>query len=614
MKISILHSATPAQGRGDNNALRAIGAGAPIARKNRNVMPGSTRHRSFVILAFTTMSGFLSAQTTPGGTYTIEGDFLRTINSVQKLDLRPESIDTVLPVTPMQYTMLPVKADVPARVDSIEAAKLNIQLAQQRLYKGFVKAGFGLYTTPLFEVYYDQIRSKKNGYGIHYKHMSSNGGSDDVGPSDYSYNSVDAFYNAYLKHHEVTGKLMYDRRRVSYYGYDSNDSIEDLLDSKTLADDARKQVYNDIGFAARLKSLYKDSTKLAHNVGLEVHNYKNLVGSTETNMRFDATLGMEMGAETYGGTLLIDNNAYRAVLGSGLEDIRTNGVMIGAEPFVSTKSDKYTVKVGAGLFLDSQGKTTFHFYPQAYLDYSLFDDMLKPYLGVDGRRIRNSFRSLTRENPWLSGAPGLANSSLMYDIYGGLRGSFSSDIGFDVQVSGSRMKNRPLYISTPTLIDSTSLGNRFGIAYDEVGQLDLSGEVTYSHSEHIDVTGRIDVFTYTTDNQAEAWNLPPYKLSLGARYDFRDKLIVKLEAQFLGARKAGFILDPGTPTFAEYNGEIVSGNLDGFLDLYFGVEYRYTKRLSLFFDVSNLSASKYERWYGYPVQRTLVMGGATYAF
>ncbi|MBK9759407.1 MAG: hypothetical protein IPO90_05415 [Flavobacteriales bacterium] len=46
----------------------------------------------------------------------------------------------------------------------------------------------------------------------------------------------------------------------------------------------------------------------------------------------------------------------------------------------------------------------------------------------------------------------------------------------------------------------------------------------------------------------------------------------------------------------------------------FGVEYRYTKRLSLFFDASNLSASKYERWNRYPVQRTLFMGGATYAF
>ena len=554
-----------------------------------------------------------SAQTTPGGEYYINGIFNPVIADVRKMDLRPASIDTVLPVTPMQYTMLPVKADVPARVDSIEAAKLNIQLAQQRLYKGFVNAGFGLYTTPLFEVYYDQTRNKKNGFGIHYKHLSSNGGLSDVGPSTYSFNNVDAFYSAYLKHHEVVGRLLYDRRRVSYYGYSSNDSIENVLDGKSLDDDAIKQEYNDIGFSARLKSLYKDSTKLAHNVGLEVHNYKNLRGSTETNMRFDANVSMEQGAETYGGTLLIDNNAYRAVLGNGLEDVRTNGVMIGAEPYVSTKGDKYTVKVGAGLFLDSQGKTTFHFFPQAYLDYSLFDDILKPYVGVDGRRIRNSFRTLTRENPWLSGAPAIANSSLMYDIYGGLRGSFSSDIGFDVRISTSRMKNRPLYVNTPALVDSTALGDRFGIAFDEVSQLDLSGEVIYSHSEHVDITGRIDVFTYTTDTQAEAWNLPPYKLSLGARYDFRDKLIVKVEAQFLGARKAQRVLaDP--IVFSEQPPPTETIDLKGFLDLYFGVEYRYTKRLSLFFDASNLSASKYERWYRYPVQRTLFMGGATYAF
>ena len=552
------------------------------------------------------------AQTTPGGEYYINGIFNPVIADVRKLDLDPQSIDTVLPVEPMRYTMLPVKADVPARVDSIEAAKLNIQLAQQRLYKGFVKAGFGLYTTPLFEVYYDQTRSRKNGYGLHYKHLSSNGGLSDVGPSDYSYNSVDAFYNAYLKHHEVGGRLIYDRRRVSYYGYDSNDSIADVLDSKPLEDDDVKQVYNDIGFAARLKSLYKDSTKLAHNVGLEVHNYKNLTGSTETNVRFDATLSMEQGSETYGGTLVIDNNAYRAVLGNGLEDVRTNGVLIGAEPCVSTKGDKYTVKVGAGLFLDSQGKTTFHFYPQAYLDYSLFDDMLKPYAGVDGHRQRNGFRSLTRENPWLSGAPAIANSSLMYDIYGGLRGSFSNDIGFDVRVSANRIKGRPLYVNAPTVIDSTDIGDRFAIAYDDVKQLDISGQLTYSHSEHIDITGRIDVFTYTTDQQAEPWNLPPYKLSLGARYDFRDKLIVKLEAQFLGARKASRTTTVALDDVLVTNKATI--DLDGFLDLYFGAEYRYTKRLSLFFDVSNLSASKYERWYRYPVQRTLFMGGATYAF
>jgi hypothetical protein len=557
-----------------------------------------------------------SAQTdgnTPGGEYYINSVYNPVIGFVQKIDLRPESIDTVLPVTPMTYVMLPVKADVPARVDSIEAAKLNIQLAQQKLYKGFVKAGFGIYTTPLLELYYDQTRSRKNAYGLHYRHLSSNGGLSDVGPSDYSYNNVDGYYSAYLPHHEVGARFIYDRRRVSYYGYDLTDSLNNLQQQHAPPDDAVKQIYNDIGFALRLKSLYKDSTKLAHDVGLEVHTYGNLTGSRETNLKLTGDLSMEMGTETYGGRILIDNNAYRAVFGEGIKDVRTNGTLLGLEPFVSTKGDKYTVRVGAGMFLDSQGKTTFHFFPQAYLDYSLFDDILVPYIGVDGHRIRKGFRSLTQQNPWLGGAPNIANSSLMYDVYGGLRGSFSSDIGFDVRISNSRMKARPLFISAPYLVDSVTYGGRFGVVYDQVDQLDLSGELTYSHDEHLDITGRIDVFTYTTDQQAEAWNLPPYQLSLGARYDFRDKILLKLELQFLGARKAGYIDVPaGQETFAEVFPR--TKDLDGYLDMHLGLEYRYTKRLSVFLDASNLSASKYERWYGYPVQRALVLGGATFAF
>ena len=100
--------------------------------------------------------------------------------------------------------------------------------------------------------------------------------------------------------------------------------------------------------------------------------------------------------------------------------------------------------------------------------------------------------------------------------------------------------------------------------------------------------------------------------SLIARYDIRDKLILKGEAQLVGRRPSLGIVrtdlsDPGSITSQQQD-------LDGYLDLYLGAEYRYNKRLSVFFDVSNMSASKYERWYRYPVQRTLFMGGATYAF
>jgi hypothetical protein len=399
---------------------------------------------------------------------------------------------------------------------------------------------------------------------------------------------------------------------VSYYGYPSTDSLENLiLVSPKAPDDALKQIYNDIGFAVRVKSLYKDSTKLAHNAGLEVHNFTNLTGSRELNVKLDADLAMEQGTETYGGQVLIDNNAYRGERGDSLAELRQNGTMVGLSPFVSTTNGKYLVKVGAGIFIDALGKTTFHFYPQAHLQYRLFDDILVPYIGVDGKRIRNSFRSLANDNPFINGAPLLANSSLMYDLYGGLRGSLGHDIGFDVRISKSQMKDRPLYIGQEYQFDSVRHGDQFITVYDRVDQLDIGGELRYSHDEHIDIHGGLHLFSFETDLQAEAWNLPTYTINLGGTYDFQDKLLLKIEARFVGMRKATLPVSQG---WNDLSAVPTAVDAKGYVDLYLGLEYRYTKRFSVFLDASNLSASKYERWYNYSAQRALVLGGATYAF
>lgn len=539
----------------------------------------------------------------PGGQYYVHGVFNPVIADAEKLFLDPEPFDSIIPPQPLRYDMLGVRYDVVARVDTIAPAKVNVTAMQERLYRGFIKAGFGLYTTPLGELYYDQTRSRKNGYGIHLKHLSSNGGLNDVGPSDYSNNRMEGFYTSFLPQHEVNGNIAYDRRRVTYYGYDL--ALFDSVPEPSVDD--LEQFYNDIGFGARIRSLYRDTTKIAHAVGMEVHTYGNKAQSRELNLRLTADLGKEDGTETYGLGVLIDNNAYRGRPAEG-EDFRQNGTIVGLMPSVSTASDKYTVKVGVGMFIDAMNETTFHFYPNVYASYSLFGDMLVPYIGVDGYRQRNSFRSLTRENPWLIDAPGLANSSLMYDIHGGLRGSFSRDVGFDVRVSGQRWKDKPLYVNEAYF----SFGNQFTTVYDRVDILDVRGELIYSPSEAVQVSGRIDIYRYDTDEQPEAWNLPPYEIGLIARYDLREKLILKVEAQFMGRRPVSGVVQ--TDVTDETTATVVDQELDGFMDLYLGAEYRYNKRLSVFVDVSNLSASKYERWYNYPVQRTLFMGGATYAF
>jgi len=564
----------------------------------------------------------LVAQVENGGDYVIQGIFSPTIADAQKIDLRPEPIDTILPDQTVKYDVLTVKAVIPATVDSIAAARLNVVESQQKLYKGFVKGGFGLYTTPLGEVYFDQTRSRENAYGVHLKHLSSNGGLKNVGPSDYSTNKADLFYNHYLRNHEVGGRFMYDRRRVSYYGYNALDSIEYLINTLDTKEDARKQVYNDLGFAVRVRSLYKDSTLIAHDVGLEVHSYSNLSESHETNVRITADLSKNEQGDRYGLGIVVDNNAYRSLYREGVfgeatilttADKRTNGTMIGLIPMVKREGEKYVVRVGAGLYVDAQNNTTFHFYPKAYASYSLFDDILVPYIGFEGERKRNSLRSLTRENPWLIGAPVLKNSSLLYDLYGGVRGSFSSKIGFDVRLGYSSTEDRPLYISAPNY----PTGDRMAVVYDRVDIFVVGGELSYRHSDALRLKARVDFYNYTTEVENEAWNLPPYQISFGGTYNLREKLFVNVEALVLGQRKSAYYVQPSDATPDATTGLITQPeefNLKGYLDLHLGLEYRYTKRLSVFLDLSNLSASKYEQYYQYGVQRGLLLGGATYSF
>ena len=544
-----------------------------------------------------------------GNEYVIQGVFSPVIADARKIDLRPRALDTIVAEQPVSYQVLAVQAQIPARVDSIEAAKLSVQTPQQRIYNGFVKGGFGLFTTPLGELYYNQGRDRHNTYGIHARHLSSNGGSKDVGPSDYSFNNIDAHYTHFLPDHELSGRLLYDRRRVSYYGYTSNDSIEDALQAIPEPPvDAFKQVYNDIGFAARLKSAYTDSTRLAHEAGVEVHAYSNLTGSRETNIRLQGSVGKQEGREYFGLGILVDNNAYRGKVSEAAGFMRNNGILFGFTPTVTTSGDRYKVVVGAGIYIDALRRTTFHFFPHADLSYRLFGDILIPYVGVDGERRRNSLRSLTRENPWLHGAPGLVNTSLLYDGHGGLRGSFSRHIGFDVRLSIAKLDDMPLFINLPF----APYGDRMGVVYDRVGITTVSGELRYRANDAVSFLGRAEIMSYTVRLEEQPWNLPPYRITLGGRYTFRDKLIVKAEALFLGARPAYRAAEPvlaGETPLASTRTE-----LDGFMDLYLGLEYRYTKRLSVFLDMSNLSASKYERWFRHPVQRGLILGGATYAF
>jgi hypothetical protein len=80
------------------------------------------------------------------------------------------------------------------------------------------------------------------------------------------------------------------------------------------------------------------------------------------------------------------------------------------------------------------------------------------------------------------------------------------------------------------------------------------------------------------------------------------------------------IYQDGLPVVGEIGLKIVKDAAEkgsknfAIIDFNLGFEYRYSKILSGFVNINNLTAGRYQNWYNYPNQRFNLMAGITYAF
>lgn len=538
----------------------------------------------------------------PGGEHYVHGVFNPTIKDAFKILDKPIQFDTIIDIKPMSYELLTVKGATELRMDTIEAARLRMQANLKKLYKGYAKAGIGLYTTPLFEVYYNEGRSRNSSYGVKLKHFSSNGGLNDVGPSAYSDNHASIWGKKFFKEHALDGSIFYDRNVVHFYGFDE----DEIPDSTVIHKDDVKQRFNYIGAQGGWKSYFKDSARVNHSINLRYYNLQDKYDAQENNVLFNARFSRYLNSELYALDFDADINGYKRVKRDGHDHSYTNTILRFL-PHVSTQGKNFNVLVGLGIFVDATNTAKFHFYPHAEFRYSLFDDLIIPYAGITGSKDRNGLKTLSDENPFIVSDLNLVNTNKKYDIYGGVRGTISSKSEFNAFVSYKKFKDHVFFI-----MDTLSLlNNQFDVVYDELEQFTIGGELAYNDGEKLSLFTKAEVFSYSTKDLTEAWNLPSFKWTVGGTYDMQNKLLIKLEVYMLGKRKAESVIPEDGDDLTQTS---FTRTLNPYFDMYLGLEYRYTKRLSVFLDISNLTATRYARWYRYPTQRVLLMGGATYSF
>nr|WP_238568486.1 TonB-dependent receptor [Algibacter lectus] len=153
--------------------------------------------------------------------------------------------------------------------------------------------------------------------------------------------------------------------------------------------------------------------------------------------------------------------------------------------------------------------------------------------------------------------------------------------------------------------DDYTYGNSFGVVYDDINTFGVSGEINVDINRNFNLGLKAEYFSYSSDTEAEAWNLPDVKGSMFLDYQINQNWFAGANLFYTGERKDQFFLTTSTPQTV---------TLDSYFDANAHVGYHVTEQISVFAKANNIANNNYERWQNTPVQAIQFLAGATFKF
>ena len=522
-----------------------------------------------------------------------ESVFEPTIKDAVKLGDLPEIKDTVKKIANINYGIISTPLVSKYEVIPIDAAKMQNE-PLSKLYHSLLKVGMGTYTTPYGEFWVNSLRTRDVAYGLHLKHLSSSSHLKDVGYSGFSDNEGEIYGKKFYKKHTLTGEFNYKRNVSRFYGYDTT---ENKLDK-----DYTKQRYQLFEPVVKLQSHYTDSSKINHTIKLGYYNLKDLYNVAENNIKLNTVFNTFINKERL--FVAFDADYYN----HKLPNDTFNDVIIKLNPYFETHGKKWMLDIGLAATLDAftnQSSAKFYFHPQLNAQFDVYEGIIIPYAGVNGGLQKNSLRSLSNENPFITSTLNYKNSNTKINVFGGLKGNLSSKTSYDVKAAYSIVDSMHFFVVDYT--KNGTLDNQYKVLYDNTNLFNVSGQVKYQYKEKIHFLAKGNYYMYKTKNLTRAYHRPDFDLTFSAQYNLKSKIIIKADVFVIGNQ---FALTQVSDASFNYTTE--PKLLKGIVDVNLGAEYRYSKMLSFFVNFNNIANTRYYRWEKYPSQRFNLMAGLTF--
>ncbi|MCL6296541.1 TonB-dependent receptor [Jejuia spongiicola] len=479
-----------------------------------------------------------------------------------------------------------------------------------KLYDNYATLGVGTYTTILGEVYLNHAISRTESVGGYVSHHSSQGGIDGLAFDDnFSTTKINANYSSRLRDLAWNVEGGFQQQMYNWYGVE--EGLISLAQSSNI--DEEHSFYSaHFGGDISFENTYINSGSFFFR------RFGDNQGSGENRFIAKAKIDIPINGEEISTDFKFDyiNGTFDRSNTSNNE-LRHGNFQISVSPTYQLKEDDLTVNLGVSVsyLRDSETKdNNIYLYPNITATYRLVNDVLIAYGGIQGELIQNSYHDFATENSFVSPTLAVMPTDQQYNAYIGLKGKLSSNMSYNISGRYLADRSKALFRHNTTFFDFTNAenyqyGNSFGIVYDDVDTFGVAGEINVDVNRNFKLGLKAEYFKYTTDTEAEAWNLPDVKGSLFLDYQINEHWFAGANLIYVGERKDLLsIIDPFTGPASTLI------TLDSYFDANAHLGYHINDKISVFAKANNISNKAYERWFNYPVQSIQFLAGATFKF
>ena len=535
---------------------------------------------------------------------TIVKPYTPKISDAFKLKQTPRIGRSETPQKSVKYTIfsIPVASTfTPAKGRSVGLNKTK----KQKLVQNYAALGVGNYGTVLGNLYLNHQLGRGERIGGYIEHHSSQGGIDDLQrDDDFSNNSIQINYVKSLKALVWNTDAAYNRQVVNWYGlpFETTNSIDS------------KQVYSTI----ELGSDVQFTKGVLSSADLQLRRFSDAYESQEYYLTGEAKVQLNALNTPINSTIKVGYlKGSFAKNYNGIEPQNYGNIQFSVSPSYLYAQGDLTVSAGfkAYYLMDSeQNKNDFYIYPNVEASYAVVNSIVVAYAGIKGDLYQNTYFDFAQTNPFVSPTLDIRPSSTPYKAFVGTKGKLSRTIGYDLNGSYAHEQNKALFrtqsIQNFSEPNTYNQGNSFGVVYDDVEVFTISGalEIDVNHNLNLRLKG--DFYSFTSDVEPTAWNLPEFEAALFLNYQLSDKLAMDASLLYWESRQdttnfeGQFVPTPIEPNVT----------LDAFLDANVQISYEITNQFGAFVKANNIANTSYNRWNNYPVQGIQILGGLNYKF